>query len=79
MMLFAADTGTPFEPVGALTVLSFSTGTLVVIAVNASCFSPRAVCVAYVELMSTPFTCSAEALSVAQVVVAEKVFPPVMV
>ena len=79
MMLFAADTETPFEPVSALTVLSFNTGTLVVIGVNTSCFSPRAVCVAYVELMSTPFTCNAVALSVAHVVVAERVFSPVMV
>ena len=64
MVSFNADTKLPREPVSALTVVPFSTGTLVVIAVNLSCLRPRAVWVAYVELMSTPPTCSAVALSV---------------
>ena len=74
-----ALTKLPRKPVSALTVAPFTTGTLVVIAVHLSCLRPRAVRVAYVELMLTPPTCSAVALSMPNVAVAEKVLAPVMV
>ena len=61
------------------TVVSLKRGVLLETTVSASCFRPSAVCVAYVELMSAPPTCSAVALTVPKVVVPWKVFKLEMV
>ena len=76
MMSLATDM-LMFEPAARVrTVLPLSNGVLVDTAVSASCLSPRAVCVAYVELMLTPPTWSADAFSVPKVASDENVFAP---
>ena len=76
MMLLATDMSM-FEPAASVrTVLPLSNGVLLDTTVSASCLSPRAVCVAYVELMLTPPTWSADAFSVPKVASDENVFAP---